>query len=67
MPQPRRHKTNADRQKAYRERLAVKAAAAKAEARSALGAAETQQTPGERALIARVLKAGSEAGSDGAD
>ena len=63
MPQPRRHKTNADRQRAYRERLAVKAAVAKAEARSALGAAETTQTPGERALIARVLKAGS----DGAD
>lgn len=58
MPQPRRYKTNADRQRAYRERLAVKAAVAKAEARSVLATAETEQTPGERALIARVLKAG---------
>jgi hypothetical protein len=58
MPQPRRYKTNADRQRAYRERLATRAALAKAEARSVLATAQTEQTSGERALIARVMKAG---------
>lgn len=53
MPQPRKHKTNADRQKAYRARQRAKAARADREALLNGDRAPT----GAEALITRVLAA----------
>lgn len=51
MPQPRKHKTNADRQRAYRARVAERAAAERA---TALSLAQSGPTRGQQALVDRL-------------